>query len=71
MHRDSPLLFLFSFGINIVIEFNAATNFNPNLCDWDFSGALVFGRSAGNFCNGGANCFPSGGCPEVLTTTNP
>ena len=65
MHRDSPLLFLFSFGINIVIEFNAATNFNPNLCYWDFSGALVFGRSAGNFCNGGANCH------EVLTTTNP
>ena len=51
--------------------FNGATKFDQNLCDWDFSGALVFGRSADNFCNGGANCFPSGGCHEVLTTTNP
>ena len=45
--------------------FNGASKFNQNLCDWDFSGALVFGRSAGNFCNGGGNCH------EVLTTTNP
>ena len=51
--------------------FDGATNFNQNLCDWDFSGALVFGRSAGNFCNSDANCFPSGGCHEVLTTPNP
>ena len=49
--------------------FNAATKFNQNLCDWDFSGALlVFGRSADNFCNGGAKFFLSGSSCEVLTT---
>ena len=48
--------------------FNGATNFNQNLCDWDFSGALVFGRSADKFCYGGANCFPIGGCRELLTS---
>ena len=48
--------------------FNGAKKFNQNLCDWDMSDALLFGRSADKFCYGGANCFPSGGCSEVLTS---
>ena len=49
--------------------FDGATNFNQNLCaDWDFSGALIFGRSADKFCYGNDNCFPSGGCSELLTS---
>ena len=49
--------------------FNGATKFNQNLCDCDFSVVHVFGTSADKFCNGGsiANCFPSGGCRELLT----
>ena len=46
--------------------FNGATNFDQNLCDWDMSGALRFGRSTDKFCNGGAICFPSGGCHELI-----
>ena len=48
--------------------FNGAIKFNQNLCNWDFSGALIFGRSADKFCYGGANCFPSGGCRELMTS---
>ena len=54
-------------GTSFSSMFDGATNFNQNLCDWDFGGTFVFGRSSTEkFCYGGANCFPSGGCRELL-----
>ena len=46
--------------------FNGANKFDQSLCNWDFSDALIFGRSADKFCFGDANCFPSGGCHKLL-----
>ena len=46
--------------------FDRAAKFDQNLCDWDFSNSLVFGKTSDKFCHGGANCFPSGGCHELL-----
>ena len=43
--------------------FEYASKFNQNLCDWDMSSASVIDT----FCDsGGANCFPTVGCRELL-----
>ena len=42
--------------------FEYASKFNQNLCDWDMSSASVRDR----FCDGGAKCFPTVGCRELL-----
>ena len=44
--------------------FGYASKFNQDLCEWDMSIA----SDKDSFCDTGANCFPSGGCRELLTS---